>query len=106
MNFSLSLFSVRVAPLSIFFSGNEVELLNRVETYTIDDFLSICGGLLGLFMGVSVLSIIEIIYYFTLSLFWSIYRSKKENSVIHVEENRSDNGVPTFTHSTSQNKFY
>lgn len=32
------------------------------------DFVSSCGGLLGLFMGVSVLSVVELIYFFTLRL--------------------------------------
>lgn len=40
----------------------------RSETNTMSDFISSCGGLLGLFMGVSLLSIIELFYFFTLRL--------------------------------------
>lgn len=42
-----------------------------------------CGGLLGLFMGVSVLSIVEVIYYFTLRLGCTlrIRRSRKRKSL-------------------------
>lgn len=42
--------------------------LNRSETSTLPDFISSCGGLLGLFLGVSVLSLIELVYFFTLRL--------------------------------------
>lgn len=40
------------------------------------DFAAACGGLLGLFMGISLLSIVEFVYYFPLRIFCSI-RSKK-----------------------------
>lgn len=42
--------------------------IKRVCTSTMFEFISNCGGLLGLFMGVSVLSIIELIYHFTLRM--------------------------------------
>lgn len=42
--------------------------INRVETNTMYDFISSCGGLLGLFMGASVISVVEMIYHFTLRL--------------------------------------
>lgn len=41
----------------------------RSETTTAFDFIASCGGLLGLFMGISVLSIVELIYFFTLGLY-------------------------------------
>lgn len=40
------------------------------------DFVAACGGLIGLFMGISLLSIVEFFYYFSLRLFCSI-RLKK-----------------------------
>lgn len=38
------------------------------KLYGTVDFLANCGGLLGLFVGVSVLSIVEVFYYFILRL--------------------------------------
>lgn len=52
----------------IFFKENYLIALIRSETVTPSDFLANCGGLLGLFMGISVLSIVELFYYFTLRL--------------------------------------
>jgi amiloride-sensitive sodium channel len=50
-------------------AGDEFVGLERSEVFGIVDFIGNCGGLLGLFMGVSVLSIIEFIYYFTIRFF-------------------------------------
>lgn len=46
------------------------------------DFLAICGGLLGLCLGISLLSIIELVYYSTLRLYWTIRRSSSDEDVI------------------------
>lgn len=42
--------------------------MQRSEVYGYTDFLANCGGLLGLFLGFSILSIVEIIYFLTLRL--------------------------------------
>lgn len=83
LNFVLIFFSghfrSRQTRLSIFFQDNKVETTTRMEMYTFADFLAICGGLLGLFLGVSALSIVELLYYITLRLFWSIRHSRLTN---------------------------
>lgn len=55
--------------------------LKRSATYTYTDFLASCGGLLGLFLGVSVLSIIEFFYYSTLRPFCTLRQGKSDNAV-------------------------
>lgn len=60
--------SMQPARLSIFFKEHQFITSKRSELYGQTDFLANCGGLLGLFMGVSVLSIIEVVYYCTLRL--------------------------------------
>ncbi|KAG5682311.1 hypothetical protein PVAND_011670 [Polypedilum vanderplanki] len=57
-----------LATLKVFFKDNEFVPLKRFQLYGTVDFLANCGGLLGLFVGVSVLSIVEIFYYFILRL--------------------------------------
>ena len=57
-----------VSRLRIFFIESKVITTKRSEIYSMNDFLSDCGGILGLFMGVSFVSVIELIYYFTLRL--------------------------------------
>jgi amiloride-sensitive sodium channel len=50
----------------------------RGELYGILDFFSNIGGLLGLCMGFSALSVVEFIYFFTLRLFFNICSSRTE----------------------------
>jgi hypothetical protein len=47
-----------------FIEDGEFLALERSELFGFTDFVGICGGMLGLFMGVSVLSIIELFYHF------------------------------------------
>lgn len=65
--------------MAIFFEDENVQTFMRKEVHTFTDFLAICGGLLGLFLGISALSIIEIIYYMSLRLFWTIRRLRSEH---------------------------
>ncbi|XP_031635398.1 pickpocket protein 28-like [Contarinia nasturtii] len=60
----------------ISFKENDFISINRKEAYTLADFVASCGGLLGLFLGVSLLSIVEFIYYFTLRLCCRISQHK------------------------------
>lgn len=64
------------SSLTIFFRRPQVVTLKREEQYTYTDFMAICGGLLGLFLGISALSIVELVYYFSLRLFWTLHRFK------------------------------
>lgn len=67
-------FTYRMQParLAIFFKENQFITSKRSELYGRTDFVANCGGLLGLFMGVSLLSIVEIIYHITLRLCCSL----------------------------------
>lgn len=76
----------------ILFDGRFVTKLKRIELYTYTDFLAICGGLLGLFLGISALSIIEMVYFFTLRLFWRIHRLRSENRIVSLKI-ATDNNV-------------
>lgn len=50
----------------------------RAEMYTIVDFIASCGGILGLFMGFSILSIVEMVYFSTLRIGCSL-RKRRQN---------------------------
>ncbi|CAO1415887.1 unnamed protein product [Diamesa hyperborea] len=61
--------------VTIYIKDDDFIALKRSEFYGWTDFLSNCGGLFGLFMGFSILSLVEIMYYFTLR--WIV--AKPEN---------------------------
>lgn len=56
----------------------QVDTATRMVVYTFADFLAICGGLLGLLLGISAMSIIELLYYGTLRVYWTIRRAEFE----------------------------
>lgn len=76
--FHQNMVSQRRARLRVSLQNSQVKTVQRIETVTIIDFLATSGGILGLFMGFSVLSIIEFIYYPTLRLFRMIWRMKTD----------------------------
>lgn len=60
--------------LIIFFKEMQFITLKRYELYGPIDFLANCGGLLGLFMGFSMLSFIELLYFCSLRLMNNIFK--------------------------------
>lgn len=54
------------ASASIYFGDDEFIAYKRFESYGTVRLLSNIGGYLGLFLGISVLSVVEFIYFFTL----------------------------------------
>jgi len=57
-----------IIVMSFRFKDNEFIPLIRQQQFKLVDFLSLCGGLMGLFAGVSALSIIELLYFLTLRI--------------------------------------
>lgn len=77
-----------MSRLIIYYKDSKFIGLQRSEFFGQTDFLANCGGLLGLFMGVSILSLFEIFYYFTIRLFCN-FRIKKKvaNDVVIIINN-------------------
>ncbi|XP_069695430.1 pickpocket protein 28-like isoform X2 [Periplaneta americana] len=65
-----------VGIVSIYFKDKQFITSQRSELYGTTDFLANCGGLLGLFLGFSILSLVELVYFFTLRLCCNIRRAK------------------------------
>lgn len=65
---SSSSIGIEMSSLSIYFKENQFISSKRSELYGTTDFLANVGGLFGLFMGISVISFTEIIYFCTIRL--------------------------------------
>ncbi|XP_066137625.1 pickpocket protein 28-like [Euwallacea fornicatus] len=63
---------VKMSKLMLYFKTSQFVTSKRHELYGPTDFLANFGGLLGLFTGLSALSIIEIIYFLTIRLFCNV----------------------------------
>lgn len=86
--------SIKQARLAIFFRDQQVETIKRMEVYTYSDFLALCGGLLGLFLGMSVLSVIEFIYFGTLRWYWAARREREQNATQQIEHQKVVSVIP------------
>lgn len=73
---------IQMARLTIFFKETQFITSKRSELYGQTDFLANCGGLLGLFMGVSILSIVELLYFCTIRLMCNLGMRKKKNQSV------------------------
>lgn len=60
------------------FKDGEYFALLRYQPFKLVDFLAYIGGILGLFAGISVLSIVEVFYFFTLRIFSDVLRHLRE----------------------------
>lgn len=66
-----------VTQLSFRFGDEYFRPMRRKLRYTIIDFLSYVGGLLGLFAGISVLSFFELFYFYVLRILSNIFVKKE-----------------------------
>lgn len=96
--------NLQTASLSIFFGNQQVNTKTRMETYSVSDFLAICGGFLGLLLGISVLSVIELIFHSTLRLLCTIRRSRAVEDTLPFTE-REQSTLLTRFFSTTRNFF-
>jgi acid-sensing ion channel, other len=70
--------------LRFYFGADEYTALKRHASYGVVNFLSNCGGLLGLFIGVSALSVVEVFYFFVIRLTSDFVRKLKRNVKVEV----------------------
>lgn len=63
---------IQLTRVNILFKNTQFITSRRSELYGQTDFLANCGGLLGLFMGFSFLSLVEIVYFLTLRMWCNI----------------------------------
>lgn len=89
-----TILSMRPSVVTIYFRIYEINTVMRTEVYTVANFLAICGGLLGLFLGVSVLSIIEFFYFSTLRLYLTLRQWKTQHNVLDFRRNTTINCAP------------
>ena len=79
-----------VAKVNIYLRDPFVKRIVREEKISIITFIGSVGGLLGLFMGFSVVSLFEILYLLTLWLFNQIFAN---NSSIKIQDSTMTNSA-------------
>ncbi|XP_032675500.1 pickpocket protein 28-like [Odontomachus brunneus] len=69
-------FTKNMAMIHIFFVDSQFTKYVKTELFGFTEFLSSTGGLLGLFLGFSFLSFMEIVYFATMRLWCRLYRQR------------------------------
>ncbi|XP_048479066.1 pickpocket protein 28-like [Plutella xylostella] len=69
--------SVEYSVIEVYYKQERFPSIRRSELFGVTDVVANCGGLLGLFLGFSFLSLVEIVYFTTLRLFCQIRRRKQ-----------------------------
>lgn len=75
--------------MRIFFKEPQFLSLKRTEIYGLDNLIASCGGLLGVFVGLSSFSVIEAIYY--LYVRYILYNRNKKNKNLPETISLKDN---------------
>ncbi|XP_043526705.1 pickpocket protein 28-like [Frieseomelitta varia] len=80
-------FAKNMAVVHLFFVDSQFTKYMKNELFGFTEFLSSTGGLLGLFMGFSFLSLVEIVYFVTLRLWCRVYKSRHapRDNILHVQ---------------------
>lgn len=76
-------FSASFSRLVVGFNEEHFSPTKRLESFSKTDLLANCGGLFGLFMGASLLSIVEMIYYFTIRIYFTRRRNQQHANHVH-----------------------
>lgn len=81
--------------LTIFFKSSHFIPIQRSESFSKTDLVANCGGILGLFMGFSLISMAELLYYCTVRPFCIMYRCRKEKhkNIEKVSSTTDDNNI-------------
>lgn len=77
----------RIIKVAVLFKDQQYFASQRSELYGTMDFIAQCGGILSLFMGISILSFVEIIYYATLRLSCRLRKQKLAKRRLLAQQN-------------------
>lgn len=69
-----------LTSLSILFKGTQFMPLTRSEQFDLVYMYSTFGGLLSLFLGISMLSLLELVFYCTIPIIYKVFNRKKKKS--------------------------
>lgn len=80
----------RIIRVTVSFKDQQYFASHRSELYDTMDFIASCGGILSLFMGISLLSFVEIIYFATLRLSCKLHKRKLAKKRMEAQQNAID----------------
>ncbi|XP_037941120.1 pickpocket protein 28-like [Teleopsis dalmanni] len=77
--------------LSVYFKEHQFTAIKRTVIFSITTLIANCGGIFGLFMGISGLSIIELAYFFSVRLFDNLRKRRMSKKKLLQQEEEHEN---------------
>ena len=96
-------FSAYKSVVSILFKDDDFLYTQRSEIHGWADFIANTGGILGLFLGISILSIVEIIYFIT---FRQLNEEHRSDSCSHSSAKEEENSSNSASFSSKKSEKY
>lgn len=97
--------STYLGQFQVMFKSQDFFPIILKQQLTTLDFVSYCGGSLGLFLGFSALSAVEIIYYFSMRIVFAKKREKKISNSVQRNPNKTQNYLIDFAESSTVHGF-
>ncbi|TDG51035.1 hypothetical protein AWZ03_002690 [Drosophila navojoa] len=72
--------------LTVYFKEHQFTAIKRTVLFGVSTLISNCGGIFGLFMGISSLSFIELVYFFSMRICGSCSQRRKRKAIILPKE--------------------
>ncbi|EDS44440.1 pickpocket [Culex quinquefasciatus] len=82
--------SFKSSKVSIYFKGADFVSSRRGELFGMTDFVANCGGILGFCLGVSFVSLVELLYYCVARPLMVVRSSADQRRIIMVEEREAE----------------
>ncbi|XP_030554452.1 pickpocket protein 28 [Drosophila novamexicana] len=70
--------------LTVYFKEHQFTAIKRTILFGVSTLISNCGGIFGLFMGISSLSFIELVYFFSMRICGSCSQRRKRKAMRHI----------------------
>lgn len=100
-------FRTKPSRLLISFGSHKVPTLKRKALYSEIEFMAVCGGLLGLFLGLSTFSVLQFIYRFTFRSFCALRQLKSKHAVTPFQSSYAitNNTIHTINAVNAKNNY-
>ncbi|KAL7737995.1 hypothetical protein ACLKA6_006353 [Drosophila palustris] len=76
--------------LTVYFKEHQFTAIKRTILFGVSTLISNCGGIFGLFMGISSLSFIELVYFFSMRICGSCSQRRKRKQIFPQDEKEQD----------------
>lgn len=97
-------FSTSFSHVIVTFKDEHLVPIKHFESYNRTDFIAIAGSLISLFMGASLLSIIEMFYYLTVRIHSAYRTDHRINPIIRIEPPPSPEPLDQRIRTTAPNQ--